>query len=111
MCPNRAAIVLHIVFDPQNRDEAVLNFPAHSLVIDGKEEQVSSAWKKVVNGWFNSEYVLTRSQIDALRKAHTVGVIVQPEYGAPIFLGFDKMPFVEGAQKLDGLLVNCGIFR
>jgi hypothetical protein len=108
MCQNRSTMVLHIIFDPQRRDEAALQFPAHSLVIDGNEQPISSAWKKVLNGWFNSEYVLTPSQLDALRRAHTVGVIVQPEYGAPIFLGFDKMPFDEGARKLDGLLANCG---
>jgi hypothetical protein len=111
MCPNRSAMVLHIIFDPQRREEAALQFSAHSLVIDGREQPISSAWKKVLNGWFNSEYVLTSSQIQALRRAHTVGVIVQPEYGAPVFLGFDKMPFDEGAQKLDGLLASCGIVR
>lgn len=109
MCPNRSALVLHIIFDPQRRDEAALHFSAHSLVIDGQEQPMSSAWKKVMNGWFNSEYVLTPSQIAALRRAQSVGVIVQPEYGAPIFLGFDKMPFYEGAKKIDGLLHNCGI--
>jgi hypothetical protein len=60
---------------------------------------------------FNADYVLTAEQLNAIRNAKSVGVIVQGGYGAPAFLGFNNMPFDEGAQKLTGLLNICGIFK
>lgn len=63
ICERGHKLVLHIIFDAKNRDEQLLAFPAHSLVIDGKEAPISPAFKTVANGWFNSEYTLTAKQV------------------------------------------------
>jgi hypothetical protein len=106
-CPPKSAMILHIIFDAQGHDEQLLNFPAHSLVIDDQEYPITSGWKKIANGWFNSEYILTNQQLLAVERAKSVGVIVQGGYGAPVFLGFNSMPFEDGAKKLVGLLSSC----
>ena len=106
-CPPKSSMILHIIFDAQGHDEQLLNFPAHSLVIDDQEYPITSGWKKIEHGWFNSEYVLTTQQLLAVERAKTVGVIVQGGYGAPVFLGFNSMPFEDGAKKLVGLLSSC----
>ncbi len=102
-----SGMVLHIIFDPQRHDEEALSAPAHTLMIDNQEYRITAAWKKIMNGWFNSEYVLTMQQLVAIGSAKTVGVIVQSAYGAPLFLGFDSMPFEDGANKLVGLMRSC----
>ena len=76
ICERGHKLVLHTIFDAKNRDEQLLAFPAHSLVIDGKEAPISPAFKKVANGWFNSEYALTAKQVASIRRAKSVGVIV-----------------------------------
>jgi hypothetical protein len=38
-----------------------------------------------------------------------LGLIVQGGYGAPVFFGFNRLPFGDGAAKLDGLMNICGI--
>jgi hypothetical protein len=106
MCSN-SKLALYIIFDPQGRQEEVMNFPAHSLVIDGQNAPIKPASAKILNGWFNGIYNLTSSQWEKLEKAENVGVIIRGAYEAPIFLGFDAMPFDEGKKKLAGLVNNC----
>ena len=106
-CPPKSGMVLHIIFDAQGHDKELLSFPAHSLVIDDQEYPITSAWKQMTKGWFNSEYILTNQQLLAIGRAKSVGVIVQGGYGAPIFLGFNSMPFEDGGKKLAGLLSSC----
>jgi len=107
-CPDPSGMVLYVIFDPQGRDDEVMSLPAHSLVIDGKTTPVKPISKRIVNGWFNTAYNLTIPQVRAIQRAKSVGLIVQPSYSAPIFLGFNEMPFEEGAHKLAGIVNSCG---
>ncbi len=68
---------------------------------------MSPAMKTIANGWFNAEYVLSKQQLISIRRAKSVGLIIQMAYDAPIFFGFDQMPFGEGAAKLDSLIEVC----
>ena len=106
-CPPKSGMILHVIFDAQGHDKELMSFPAHSLVINGQDYPITSAWKEMANGWFNSEYVLTAQQVRTIGMASSVGVIVQGGYGAPVFLGFNRMPFEDGAKKLVGLLSSC----
>jgi hypothetical protein len=106
-CPPQSGMVLHVIFDAQRRDRELTNFPAHSLLIDHQEYPIVSGWRQMTNGWFNSEYVLNDEELRAIANASSVGLIVRSSYGAPIFLGFDDMPFEDGAKKLVGLLNSC----
>jgi hypothetical protein len=108
-CPDRQRMALHVIFDPQGHEKELMRFQAHSLVIDGEPRAITPHDKTITNGWFNSTYVLTAEQLSAIRKAKSVGIIIQMAYGAPVFLGFNNMPFEEGAEKLTGLANMCAI--
>jgi hypothetical protein len=45
--------------------------------------------------------------LNAIAKAATVGIALQPTMEATFFAGFDGMPFDEGRKKLPGLLQAC----
>jgi hypothetical protein len=108
-CAAQTKMELYIIFDPQRHDEELMSFPAHFLVVDEVNTPISPIFKKIDHGWFNVGYILSPEQIISIRHAKTLGVIVQAAYGAPVFLGFDGMPFDEGGDKLDGLLNSCGL--
>ena len=93
--------------DPQGHDKELMNWSAHSLVIDGKAYPIQPVQKFVKNGWFNSFYSLNSAQVKRILAATNVGVTVQLAYGAPLMLGFDSMPFAEGREKFVGLLNLC----
>jgi hypothetical protein len=106
----RAKTSLLIIVDPQCHDKEIMLLRAHSLVIDDRDVvRVSQKSKEIVNGWFNVTYTLTNEQVQMIRRAKTVGVVFQSSYGAPIFLGFNNMPFADAAQKLDGILKLSGV--
>lgn len=110
-CENPPRMSLVIIFDPQRRETEVMGFQAHSLMINDQQFPIIPVEKKIVNGWFNSVYALTPEQLAYIATARSVGVVVQAAYNAPIFLGFNNMPFEEGAKKLVGLLNSCGFAR
>ena len=105
-CDNNQAI-LYIVFDPKGRQEEVMNLNAHSLYIDGNYYPIKSTFKEILNGWYNSYYVLTAEQIRAISNSKEVGVVLQFMYSSPVFLGFQNMPFTGARDKLLGVLKNC----
>jgi len=109
-CGDRSKVILYVIADPQGHDKEMFSFHAHSLVIDDQYlAHLHPITEEILNGWYNVRYVLTNEQIKIIRRAKTVGVVFQSSYGAPIFLGFNRMPFAEGAEKLDGLLKLCGV--
>jgi hypothetical protein len=103
-----SGMMLHIIFDPHGHEDEALMFAAHSLVIDGKLYPLTPVDKQVANGWFNSEYILTPQLLLTIQHAKSVGLAIQMIAGAPVFLGFKNMPFEDGANKLVGLLNDCG---
>lgn len=107
LCAGEEGIVLHMIFDPQGRQDEVLNMHAHSIVINGKDEPIKVYKSSIENGWFNGSYPISKSQLLKIMKADSVGVILRWSYDAPIFLGFNAMPFAEGREKLKGLVNNC----
>jgi hypothetical protein len=102
---------LHVIFDPQGRQNEVIDFGAHSLMINGQQYAVDPVDKQIANGWFNAEYALSPQQVNLFTNASSVGLVVQMIGSAPVFFGFDNMPFEEGAKKLAGLLNSCGLAR
>jgi hypothetical protein len=60
ICEKPSKIVLYVIFDAKNRGNQLLSFKAHSIVIDTTETPILPASTKIVNGWFNAEYVLSR---------------------------------------------------
>ena len=80
---------------------------APSLLIDDQVYRIITLSKSIRNGWFNGIYNLSVREIQALRKAERVGVALQFNYDAPVFLGFDGMPIADGRQKLLGFMNQC----
>jgi hypothetical protein len=108
-CTPQHNVTLFIIFDAQNRDDLILGFPIESLVINGKPLRIDNARikKQVNNGLINAAYKLSDAQVALIRSARTVGVTMQGGVDAPVFFGFDSMPFEEGAAKLPGFLSVC----
>lgn len=108
VCVPKAGLFLHMIFDPQGRQDEVLKMPAHSLVLDMQDEPIAPMSTEIVNGWFNADYRLTEDQLRRIAEAKTVGVILRWSYEGPVFLGFNAMPFGDGADKLPGVANSCG---
>ena len=99
---------LYVIFDALSREDELLKMPAHSLLVDGQVYRIQPIDKSITNGWFNGTYNLSLPQVNALRKAAEVGVALQFNYDAPVFLGFDDMPIdTKGKQNLLGILNQC----
>jgi ATP-dependent protease ClpP protease subunit len=100
-------LFVHVIFDPQQRDDEAMKFSAHSLVLGEKEFSVQPRSKKIVNGWFNGTYELSRAMVAEMGRSKHVGLRLQFLHNAPVFLGFDYMPFQEGSVKLSGIVNSC----
>jgi hypothetical protein len=106
-CSNPNSMVLHIIFDTQGHQEEVRAMNAHSLVIDGKDKPIEPFAKVIENGSANILLTLSNEELTEIMHAKSVGVIVRPNYESPFFLGFNAMPFEEGAAKLVGVISAC----
>jgi hypothetical protein len=109
-CDADRSLALYIVFDPQGREEEAVGFRADSLVINSDTFIPLNDMlleKKNINGWVNAVYRLPDKYLAQIQSAKSVGVTMQASYQAPIFLGFNAMPFESGAAKLAGLLATC----
>ena len=106
VCRDRK-LYLHVVFDPQGRQDLVKRLPLHSLMINGTPTNIEPTKVSIVNGWYNGVYFLSKSTWKRLLAAKTVGVILRGGIDAPVFWGFDSMPMEGGQQKLRGLIRNC----
>lgn len=106
-CNDDKSVMLYIMFDPQGHQEEALAMAAHSLVVDGQDQPIHPFTKAIEGGWFNSMYILKDEELAAIMRAKTVGVIIRPMYETPIFLGFNMMPFEDGASKLVGVVNSC----
>jgi hypothetical protein len=105
---------LSIFFDPQGRNRELMSFPAHTLMIDHIEYPIEFISRNIPQmtassgtPLFNSDYLLTAEHIKHLTNAEEVGVIIRMSYEAPIFFGFQDMPFKDGANKLIGIMNTC----
>lgn len=99
--------ILHMIFDPQGRQEEAMGLAAHSLVVDLKDEPITPAGRQITNGWFNAQYPLTKSQTRRLASASSVGVMVRGSYDSPIFLGFNAMPVQGAEERVRSFLTGC----
>jgi hypothetical protein len=100
-------LLLWFIFDPQGRADEVMQMNATSVLIDGEPMPIRGSEKQARNGWINTTIALDADLLSRVRAAKTIGVAHQWAHGAPIFLGFDGMPFAGGAARLDGILNVC----
>jgi hypothetical protein len=109
--PERHAIDLYIVFDPEGPGEEIVErYNAHSLMIVDKLIPLTDyriVPTKLVNGWINAFYVLTDELLNQIASARAVGIAMQPTFEAAFFAGFRNMELDGGRDKLAGLRNAC----
>lgn len=107
-CPAPRSFFLHMIMDPQGRQDEVMGMKAHTLVIDDDNQALKPMRREIKNGWFNGSYELTLAQVRSIGRAQSVGVMLQHSRQAPIFLGFNHMEIGEGSSRLQSFLRSCG---
>jgi hypothetical protein len=98
---------LYIIFDPQGREGEVLKMKSQMLVVNGLYFRLSPLELKQKDGLISGAYTLSKDIVEKLYNAKTVGMIYRWSDSAPIFLGFDSMPFDGAIAKLDAIFKNC----
>jgi hypothetical protein len=111
--PARERAYIHIIFDGGENAELAMMMGFDSLVFDGELLPASEIRVSRVNhyGRINAMYLLTRDILERILKAKKVGLCLQFTADAGIFLGFDDLPFEEGAAKLPGLISTSHQFQ
>jgi hypothetical protein len=101
---------LHAIFDGGNGAEQNIRWPVNWLFLDHSQIRVDQQLirKELRNGMINLIYRLDSNLMTAISKAKSVGVGLQLTTEAAVFIGFDSMPFGEGALKMPGLTSVCG---
>ena len=108
--PEKGELFLHIIFDPQGRQDEVLAMPAMSLIIDSDYypfDEFLRSDRRIVNEWLNAAFTLNDQFVEKIARSNTVGMAFQWAYDAPIFLGFQGMEFDGGRALFSGLRAAC----
>jgi hypothetical protein len=108
-CAPGEPVSLYAIFDVGMNVEDATNFNAETLMIDSTKISLAGRRERMksVNGKINLSYSVDATILDAISKAKTVGILLQPTTEAAINLGFESMPFDEGRAKLPGFLQVC----
>jgi hypothetical protein len=110
-CPaGGSKMFLYAMFDGGSNAERDIEWPVNWLFLDHLPIRLDSSLvqKDIKNGAITVAYPLDLNLMAAISRAKFVGVGLQPTAKAAVFLGFDSMPFGEGAMKLPGLVSVCG---
>ena len=109
--PASNEVVMYIMFDPQGREQTVLEMKAISLFIDGKAYPFDRYIIKpqiINNGWLDAVFKLNSDFKNMISNANTIGIAFQYSYEAPLFLGFNNMNF-DGAREMYKVIINSCI--
>jgi hypothetical protein len=111
--PGKDNAYVHVIFDGGQNAEAAMMMEADRLVFDKELFPAGEIRVSRMNdcGRINAMYLLTPELLEKMLKAKTVGLCLQFATDAPLFLGFDNLPFEEGAAKLPGLISTSHQFR
>jgi hypothetical protein len=108
-CAPGQPVGLFAIFDAGMNVEDTVNFNAETLMIDSTKINLAGRRERIksLNGKINLSYSVDAAILDAISKARTVGIVLQPKTEAVVNLGFESMPFDEGRAKLPGFLQVC----
>ena len=108
-CAPGEPVGLYAIFDAGMNIEDAMNFNAETLIINSTKISLAGRRerRKTVNGKINVSYSVDATILNAISKAKTVGILLQPTTEAAAYLGFESMPFDEGRAKLPGFLQVC----
>jgi hypothetical protein len=109
VCSPGEPVGLYAIFDAGMNAEQAMGFQAETLMVDATKFNMAGRRQRKtnVNGKINLSYSVDRTILNAIGKAKTVGVLLQPTTESAIYLGFESMPFDEGRAKLPGFLQVC----
>lgn len=104
--PSKGNIFFYIIFGGGRSTELILSMEVDQLSID---DQIFSLRELRVSlddhdGRINAMYQMTPEIMTKLRTAKTIGYHLQHSTDAAMFVGFDALPFQDGAAKLPGLI-------
>ena len=111
-CAAQNDLRLYIVFDPQGRQEEVMQFGAQSLELDGAVipyEKFATGRPKIVNGWLNADYKIPIEIAKKIGEADSVGFHFQYSREGAVFLGISELGFREGKALYKGIKHSCGM--
>ena len=108
--PGVSTMVLYAIFEGGENAERDIRWSINRLFLDHSGIRINKQLysKDIKDGKINLVYRLNSNLIAAISRARFVGVGLQPTPEAKVFLGFDSMPFEEGAIKMPGLTSMCG---
>jgi hypothetical protein len=111
--PAKENAYVHVIFDGGQNADAAMMMGTDSLAFGNElilaDEFRMSRWDD--HGRINATYLLTPELFARMSKAKTVGLCLQFTPEAPVFMGFNDLPFEEGAAKLSGLMSTSHQFR
>lgn len=104
--PSKGKMYLYMIFDAGRSADDAMRMDVDRLVINDELLPLNAYRVSRVNdhGLINLIYLVPPGVLEKLHHAMTVGLCLQFSEEAPVFLGFNNLPFVEGAAKLPGLL-------
>jgi hypothetical protein len=104
--PSKDKMYLYIIFDAGRSAGDAMRMDVDRLVIDDELLPLKAFRVSRIDdhGLINSTYLMPPGVLEKLYQAKMVGLCLQFSEDAPVFLGFDNLPFTEGAAKLPGLL-------
>jgi hypothetical protein len=107
--PGDPSMLLYAIFDGGNNAARDIRWPINWLFLDHSPIRLDQRMveKSIKNGMINFTYRVDPGLMAAISKASLVGVGLQPSVQAKVFLGFDGVPFGDGAKKLPGLISVC----
>jgi hypothetical protein len=101
---------LVVIFDPDGHGDTLPDRRAYGLIVDEETIPIDSYLKnppEIRNALVEAEFRLDQRLLGVLSNARTVGIAFQYDHSAPAFIGFQGMPFADGAKKLTGLVNAC----
>jgi ATP-dependent protease ClpP protease subunit len=104
--PSQERMYFHIIFDGGQNTDEIMQRNVDRLSIDGEYFALHELRIKRVNDHrrINAMYHVTPEILIRLRTAKTIGYHLQHFADSAMFVGYDSLPFEEGAAKLPGLL-------
>jgi hypothetical protein len=104
--PSKGNMFFYIIFDGGQSEEAILMMEVDQLSIDSQIIPLSElrVSRFSDHGCINIMYQMTPEILTKLRTAKMIGYHLQHSTDAAMFVGFDALPFQDGASKLPGLI-------
>jgi hypothetical protein len=107
---SRDGIAMHVIYDPQGRDEEAKRMLAITIALDDMNLDLSNNLEgqiEIVNGWANATFSIPDRIWSLVPRSQEISVFFQAAKDAPIFLGINAMPLNGAKDLISGLSNTC----